>query len=49
LTWSLASVLLVLGAIGGFASWTSRALRGSNAAAEEAAGQLWPRPVEEAE
>jgi hypothetical protein len=29
LTWSLASVLLVLGAIGGFAGWTSRALPGS--------------------
>ena len=26
LTWSLASVLLVLAAVGGFAGWTSRAL-----------------------
>jgi hypothetical protein len=38
LTWSLASVLLVLAAIGGFAGWTSRALPGSAAAVAAAVG-----------
>jgi hypothetical protein len=42
LTWSLASVLLVLGAIGGFAGWTSHALPGSSAAAT--VGPLQPEP-----
>ena len=45
LTWSLASVLLVLGAVGGFATWTAHALPGTGTA--ETA--VLARPAEAAE